>query len=274
MIFTAALCMMTLAATAQKTLTVLHTNDTHSTVMPLSNNLSDTLKAGRAGFIRRIAMLEEERAKTPDLMLFDSGDFSQGSPYYAVFKGEVEVELMNRMGYDAVAVGNHEFDFGLDNLAKLLKQASFPVVCANYDFSGTPVEGLVRPYVVMERAGVRVGVFGLSPQLEGLVSAENYVGVAYLDPVETARKMVKTLREEEKCDVVICLSHLGWSMRDCIDDQKLVSATTGIDLVLGGHSHTDMKEMEFVDDADGHPVAVEQNGKHGIYVGKITIELE
>ncbi len=273
-IFTAALCLMTLVTSAQETLTILHTNDSHSTVMPLNKNLADTLKAGRGGFLRRLAMVEEERVKDPNLLLFDSGDFSQGSPYYALFGGEVEVGLMNRMHYDAAVVGNHEFDGGMDNLVKLLKLAEFPILSANYDFSGTPAEGLVKPYVVIERDGVRIGVFGLSPVLEGLVAAENYAGVTYRDPVEVARETVATLRGREECDVVICLSHIGWEMGDDFDDNKLVAATTGIDLVLGGHSHTYLSGLKYVDNADGKPVPVNQNGKHSIYVGKIVMTLE
>ena len=122
-------------AKKQKQLVILHTNDTHSTIQPVSAQLPDTMKAGRGGALRRIAMLKEERAKDPDLLLFDSGDFSQGSAYYTMFKGDVEVGLMNRMGYDAVTIGNHEFDFGLENMARLFRMATFPVVCTNYDFT-------------------------------------------------------------------------------------------------------------------------------------------
>ena len=157
----------------QKRLVILHTNDTHSTILPVSNQLPDTVKAGRGGFLRRIAMLKEERQKNPDLLLFDSGDFSQGSAYYTMFKGDVEVGLMNMMGYDAATIGNHEFDFGLDNMARIFRMATFPIVCTNYDFTGTPCEGLVKPYVILKRNGVKIGVFALAPKMEGLVSAKN-----------------------------------------------------------------------------------------------------
>lgn len=267
---------LTLAAIAQerKQLVVLHTNDTHSTVVPLSNLLEDTLKAGRGGFLRRMVLVEQQRKANPQLLLFDSGDFSQGSAYYTYFKGEVEVELMNRMGYDAATLGNHEFDFGLDNLAALVRRAKFPVVCANYDFSATPLAGLIKPYVVIEREGLRVGVFGLCPQPDGLVQKPNYAGMTYSDPVAAAKRMVSTLRGEERCDVVVCLSHLGWSMDGDMDDQQLIAATTGIDLVLGGHSHTYMKDIGWVKNADGQPVPDDQNGKHGIFVGKIVLTCE
>ena len=158
-------------------LLILHTNDTHSCILPLNPNLADTVVAGRGGFLRRIAMLNEERKQNPDLLLFDSGDFSQGSPFYTMFKGDVEIGLMNRMRYDAVTIGNHEFDFGLENMARLFRMAEFPIVCSNYDFTGTPVEGTVKPYIIIKRAGVRIGVLGICPQLEGLVDATKCEGV-------------------------------------------------------------------------------------------------
>lgn len=258
-----------------KHIVILHTNDTHSCIFPLNPNLSDTLLAGRGGFIRRVEMVKQEREKDPKLLLLDSGDFSQGSPYYTLFKGDVEVGLMNMMRYDAATLGNHEFDFGLDNLARLLREARFPVVCANYDFSGTPLEGLVKPYVVIEREGLRVGVFGLSPRLDGLVAKENYGGVVYNDPVEAARKAVKALRSGERCDVVVCLSHLGWAQaQPDIDDSTMIAGTRGIDLVLGGHSHSYFEKLEHVRDADGRSVPVDQNGKHGVFVGRVEMSLK
>ena len=264
-----------MAAWGQQKLVILHTNDTHSAIMPLSRNLGDTLLAGRGGYLRRMELVRREREAEPGLLLFDSGDFSQGSPYYTLFKGDVEVGLMNMMRYDAATLGNHEFDFGLDNLARLLRKARFPVVCANYDFSGTPLEGLVKPYVVIEREGLRVGVFGLSPRLDGLVAKENYGGVVYNDPVEAARKAVKALRSGERCDVVVCLSHLGWAhAQPDIDDSTMIAGTRGIDLVLGGHSHSYFEKLEHVRDADGRSVPVDQNGKHGVFVGKMEMSLK
>lgn len=254
------------------TITILHTNDTHSCIMPLSNTLADTVKAGRGGFLRRAAMVAQERSAQPSLLLLDSGDFSQGSPYYTLYKGDVEIELMNIMGYDAATIGNHEFDYGLDNMARLFRMAHFPIVCANYDFTGTTVEGLVRPYTIIEREGLRIGIFGLAPQLEGLVMESSYHGVTYTDPIEAAKQCVDRLRDAG-CDIVICLSHLGWDMPG-IDDAELVAATEGIDIVLGGHSHTYMPDMEYVTDARGRTVPVDQNGKHGIYIGKIEMSVD
>lgn len=255
-----------------KQLVVLHTNDTHSTILPLNPNLADTMKAGRGGFIRRIAMLKEERRKNPDLLLFDSGDFCQGSPYFTLYKGDVEVGLMNMMGYDAGTIGNHEFDFGLDAMAKMFKNLNYPIVCSNYDFTGTVVEGLVKDYVILKRKGMKIGVFGLSPALSGLVSNDNCVGVKYLDPVKEANRVVDILKKK-KCDVIICISHLGWQDSYKDGDEYLVSGTRGIDLVLGGHSHTYFETLRYVKNLDGKEIPVDQNGKHALFVGKMVLEM-
>lgn len=261
-------------AYAQKHLEVLHTNDTHSCIMPLNPNLADTAVAGRGGFLRRVAMIKEERAKNPDLLLIDSGDFSQGSPFYTMFKGDVEIGLMNLIGYDAVTIGNHEFDFGLENMARIFKMAKFPVVCANYDFTGTCVEGLVKPYVIIKRNGLKIGLFGLSPQLEGLVDLSKCKGVTYLDPVEVGNRVAAELKHDKKCDVVICVSHLGWLRPDEMGDQKLLASSKDIDLVLGGHSHSYFKDLRYVNNADGKAVPVDQNGKNAMYVGKLTLSFD
>lgn len=261
-------------AYAQKHLEVLHTNDTHSCIMPLNPNLADTAVAGRGGFLRRVAMIKEERAKNPDLLLIDSGDFSQGSPFYTMFKGDVEVGLMNLMGYDAVTIGNHEFDFGLENMARIFKMAKFPVVCANYDFTGTCVEGLVKPYVIIKRNGLKIGLFGLSPQLKGLVDLSKCKGVTYLDPIEVGNRVAAELKHDKRCDVVICVSHLGWLRPDEMGDQKLLASSKDIDLVLGGHSHSYFKALRYVNNANGKAVPVDQNGKNAMYVGKLTLSFD
>ena len=252
-------------------LVILHTNDTHSCIFPLNPHLADTMLAGRGGFIRRAEMVSRERSKHPDLLLFDSGDFSQGSPYYTLYKGDVEVGLMNLMRYDAATIGNHEFDFGVENMARLFKKADFPIVCANYDFTGTALEGVVKPYVVLRRGGLRIGVFGLSSQLDGLVMAKTCAGVKYNDPVKAANDVAKLLKEREKCDIVVCLSHLGWDIIG-IDDTELMRQTRNIDIVLGGHSHSYFNALEYEENIDGKPVPNDQNGKHGIYVGKIMVD--
>ena len=211
-IIIALLSVLTAAAKKQKQLVILHTNDTHSTIMPLNVNLDNKDLAGRGGFLRRINMIKEQRQQHPELLLIDSGDFSQGSGYYTLFKGEVEVGLMNEMHYDAVTIGNHEFDFGMDNMAKLFRMANFPVVCSNYDCTGTVLEGLVKPYITLKRNGIKIGIFALAPQLKGLVFDGNCEGITYIDPAEAAQKYIDILRKQEKCDLVICISHLGWNV--------------------------------------------------------------
>lgn len=272
-ILTIAVAVTLTAAAKGRHLLILHTNDTHSCVLPLNPNLADTMLAGRGGFLRRAAMIDQMRKEDKDLLLLDSGDFSQGSPYYTMFKGDVETELMNIMGYDAVTIGNHEFDFGLENMARIFRKAKFPIVCANYDFTGTVVEGLVKPYVIIKRKGVRIGIFGLSPKLDGLVMASTCAGVRYSDPIKTANAVADKLKNEEKCDVVICLSHLGWDEAG-LNDMEMMAKTRNIDLVLGGHSHSYFKTLNHVRNLDGKDVPNDQNGKHGIFVGKITLSLE
>ena len=260
-------------AKKQKQLVILHTNDTHSTIMPLNVNLDNKDLAGRGGYLRRINMLKEERRQHPDLLYFDSGDFSQGSGYYTLFKGDVEVGLMNLMGVDAATIGNHEFDFGVENMARLFRMANFPIVCSNYDFTGTACEGLVKDYITLKRNGVKIGVFALAPRMKGLVSDANCKGIAFLDPAETAQKYIDLLRKQEKCDLVICISHLGWEVSD-YPDEKFIGQTEGCDLVLGGHTHTYMPTLEYAPDKNGKRIPVDQNGKHGVFVGKLILNLE
>lgn len=265
---------LTASAKNHKQLVILHTNDTHSQIYPINVQLPDTMRAGRGGFLRRIAMLKEERKKNPDLLYFDSGDFFQGSAYFTLFKGDVEVGLMNQMGIDASTIGNHEFDFGLENMARVFRQATFPILCANYDFTGTPVEGLVKPYTIIKRNGVKIGVFGLSPKMKGLVSDKNCVGVKYLDPARVALETATMLKEKEKCDMVICISHLGWNSNRGEDDQYMIRGSRNIDLVLGGHTHTYFQQLEYEQNMDGKPVAVDQNGKAAVFVGRLVVDLK
>ena len=260
-------------AKKHKQLVILHTNDTHSTIMPLNPNLDNKELAGRGGFLRRVNLVKEERNQHPNLLLFDSGDFSQGSGYYTLFKGEVEIGLMNQMGYDAATIGNHEFDFGMENMAKLFRMATFPIVCSNYDCTGTILEGLVKPYITLKREGVKIGVFALAPPMKGLVFDGNCEGITYLDPAETAQKYIDILRKQEKCDLVICISHLGWEV-SVYPDEKFLSLTEGCDLVLGGHTHTYMPTLEYAPDKNGKLIPVDQNGKHGAFVGKLILNLE
>ncbi len=260
-------------AAKKKQVVILHTNDTHSCIYPLNPNLADTLLAGRGGFIRRAQMIKKQREENPNLLLIDSGDFSQGSPYYTMFKGDVEIGLMNRMGYDAATIGNHEFDFGVENMARIFKEADFPIVCANYDFTGTALEGIVKPYTVIKRNGLKIGLFGISPQLDGLVFAKTCEGVSYNDPVRVANEVADILKNKEKCDIIICISHLGWDVGG-IDDNKLMAQTRNIDLFLGGHSHTYLQSLQFVKNLDGKEIPNDQNGKSGIFVGRIVLDVD
>ena len=261
-------------AKKHKQLVILHTNDTHSAILPINAQLPDTMKAGRGGFLRRIAMLKEERAKHPDLLYFDSGDFFQGSAYFTMFKGDVEVGLMNQMGIDASTIGNHEFDFGLENMARVFKQANFPILCANYDFTGTVMEGICKPWIIIKRNGLKIGVFAVCPKLKGLVSDKNCVGVKYLDPAKVALETATMLKQQQKCDMVICISHLGWNINREGDDQYMIQGSRNIDLVLGGHSHTYMTQLEYCNNMDGKPIPVDQNGKSAVFVGRLVVDLK
>lgn len=256
-----------------KQLIILQTGDTHSRIEPIRVDAADVY-AGMGGVVRRSSFIKEVRGEHPDLLLFDCGDISQGTPYYNLFQGEVEVKTMNLMKYDAMVIGNHEFDFGLDNMARLFRMANFPIICSNYDFTGTVLEGLVKPYIILERNGLKVGVFGLSPKLEGLVEAGKCEGVAYSDPVKVAQEMAGFLKLEEGCDAVICLSHLGIRGTDGASDEDVAGKTRNIDVILGGHSHTFMERPVNYLNADGKNVPVFHTGKSGIFVGELKLILE
>lgn len=267
-------CLLVVTAAAQSTkeIYLFHTNDMHSRIEPFPENYQDTLLAGKAGMVRRATFISQQREIHPDLLLFDCGDFSQGTPYYNIFKGEVEIKLMNEMRYDAGTIGNHEFDFGLDNLARLCKLAEFPIVCANYDVTGTVLEGLVKEYTVLNRDGIKIGVFGLGAQLEGLVAKESYGDVKFEDPVSEAQRIADLLKTQEKCDLVICLSHLGWQ-GEPYSDVELIENTRNIDVVLGGHSHSYFNAPKYYKNLDGEEIPLQQMGKHAAFVGKMVLHL-
>jgi 5'-nucleotidase len=266
-VFSIILLLSALSVVAQDRLIILHTNDTHSCIEPE--------KDGNAGVLNRALLIDELRTLhgCENVLLFDCGDFSQGSLYYNTFKGETEIALMNAMGYDACTIGNHEFDFGLENMARIFRLADFPVVCANYDFTGTVCEGVVKPWAVIERGGVCVGVFGLSPDPNGLVAKDYYKGVKFISPVDAAKSAVAAL-EKEGCDVIVCLSHLGWRIDNEYNDERLVAETSGIDVILGGHSHDYFEEPLIYKNAKGEDVLVQQMGKNGRYVGYVTLDFE
>lgn len=259
---------LTFPAGAQqaKKLTLLQTSDVHSRVEPINQKGDRNFDQG--GLVRRATFLKEFRKGNPDVLLFDCGDFSQGTPYYNMFQGEVEIKMMNEMGYDAMTIGNHEFDFDLDNMARLFKMAKFPVVCSNYDFNATVLKGIVKPYVILQRDGLKIGVLGLGTKLEGMVQANKCIGVVYKDPVSVANEVAASLKEQG-CDVVVCLSHLGIQM-----DERLVAETRNIDAILGGHSHTFMKGPKMFLNMDGKEVPIMHTGKSGIYVGQLDLTLQ
>ena len=255
------------SATAQHSVTILHTNDTHSCIEPEKN--------GNAGALNRALLIEHlaDSIGRENILLFDGGDFSQGSLYYNNFKGSTEVELMNVMGYDACTIGNHEFDFGLENMARLFKMAEFEVLCANYDFTGTVCEGLVKPYTIIERGGKRIGVFGLSPDPKGLVSQDNYAGVIFSSPIEAAKKCVSELKARG-CDAIVCLSHLGWKINNEYNDERLATETAGIDVIIGGHSHDYFEQPATYVNSEGGNVIMQQMGKNGRYLGFVNLVFE
>ena len=195
-------CLMTASVlfAQNKELLLLHTNDMHSRIEPFNDNYTDKRVAGKGGMLRRANFIAQQRKEHENVLLFDSGDFSQGTPYYNLYKGEVEIQMMNAMKYDAATIGNHEFDYGLDNMAHLFKMAKFPIVCSNYDVKGTKLDGLVKDYIVLERDGIRIGVLGLSPQMLGLVSKDKFENVKMKDPIKEAQRVADILRIEEHCD--------------------------------------------------------------------------
>ena len=264
----ACLLVSVVAAQSVKELYIFHTNDMHSRIEPFASYFPDTVLAGKAGVLRRAAFVKEQRREHKDMLLFDSGDFSQGSPYYNLFKGEVEIKMMNEMGYDAGTIGNHEFDFGLDNMARLFKMANFPVVCANYNLDATPLKDIVKPYVILEKYGLKIGVFGLGAKPEGLIQANKCEGVIYENPIEVSNEIAALLKKKG-CDVIVCLSHLGIQM-----DERLVAKTRNIDVILGGHSHTFMKGPKTYLNMDGKEVPVMHSGKSGVRVGRLNLTLK
>lgn len=265
------LCCVSCSQPKLDRLTILHTNDTHSQVEPLEEGKRDALCGGYA---RRMGLIAQEREQDPNLLLFDAGDFTQGTPYFNFYHGRIEVEAMNMMGYDAVGLGNHEFDNGVDTLATILQGAQFPVVCANYDVKGSVLEGLVLPYTVIRRQNVRIGVFGIGIDPAGLIAERNFAPLQYLDPIATAQDVANTLKNKEKCDVIVCLSHQGThpSTEGKLSDVELAQATRNIDIIIGAHTHKTLTNV-YIPNLDGDSVFLAQMGKSGARIGKIQVEI-
>ncbi|MDR1516620.1 MAG: metallophosphatase [Dysgonamonadaceae bacterium] len=256
-----------LAVFGQKQIVILHTNDTHSRIEPLP--LTDKSEPDKGGVVRRATFIDSVRRADKNVLLLDAGDFLQGTPYFNLFKGEVEVNAMNLLKYDVATIGNHEFDYGLETLAKVARQAKFPIVCCNYDFSGTPMEGLTKPYVIFHKNGIRIGVIGVGVQPKGLVASDNYKGMKYLPPEKIVNELALKLRKKNKCEMVICLTHIGY-----VEDIDLAKNTRNVDLIIGGHSHTYLKEPKWVKNLDGKEVMIHQTNGRGVYVGKIEVKFE
>lgn len=256
-----------------KKLTILHTNDVHSYIEPFAANHPKYPNMG--GVARRAKLIEEIRQQNANVLLLDAGDIFQGTPYFNYFGGALEFKLMSKLKYDVATLGNHDFDNGLEGFHKQLPLANFPFVSANYDFSNTLLEGLIAPYTILHKDGIKVGIFGLGIDFDGLVDKKNYQEARYLDPIDRTKDIVKQLKQVEKCDLIICLSHLGYSYKeDKISDLKLATQTKDIDLIIGGHTHTFLEKPSVVKNLDGVDVLVNQAGCYGIMMGQIDFYFE
>jgi 5'-nucleotidase len=254
-----------------KRISILHTNDTHSHIEPISGGRNN----GRGGVARRAALVNKVRKENPNTLLLDCGDIFQGTPYFNFYGGELEIKLMSMMGYDAATIGNHDFDNSIEGLYKQLPNASFDFIISNYDFSNTLMDGHIKSRKVIVKDGIRIGLFGVGIQLQGLVEPKMYKETVYNDPVEIAKDQARLLREEDHCDIVICMSHLGYSYRgDKVSDLSLAAATSGIDLIIGGHTHTFLDAPEIVKNAAGKNVMVNQVGCYGFHLGRIDFYLK
>ncbi|MCF7568182.1 metallophosphatase [Sabulilitoribacter arenilitoris] len=251
-------------------ITILHTNDVHSHIEAFS--AEDGRNANKGGVARRASLIESIKNKNPNTLLFDAGDIFQGTPYFNYYGGELEFKLMSKLKYDAATIGNHDFDNGIDGLYTQLPHAEFDFITANYDFSNTIMDSHTKPYKIFNKGGIKIGVFGLGIELKGLVDPAMYKETKYLDPIETSQEMVKTLKDDKQCDLVICLSHLGYNYRNSetkISDLKLAAATKDIDLIIGGHTHTFLKKPTVIKNIEGNNMLVNQVGCYGINLGKI-----
>lgn len=254
-------------------LTILHTNDLHAQIEPFDDN--HPRFAGRAGFARISGYVNNCRYENPNLMLVDAGDFFQGTPYFNFFGGELILKLMTGMGYDAGTIGNHEFDNGLQGLHDPVAHAGFPLINSNYDFSDTILDGLFPRYKILNKNGIRVGIYGLGIELRGLVNEKQHGNVRYADPVATALKMEKYLALERRCDLVMCLSHLGLRYQnDKISDLTLAPLTSHTDVIIGGHTHSLLEEPLLVANSQGEMVVVNQAHYGGLMVGRLDFVFE
>lgn len=251
-----------------KKITILHTNDVHSQIDPFIGGRN----ADKGGVARRATLIDKLRKENPHTLLLDAGDILQGTPYFNYYGGELEFKLMSMLKYDAATIGNHDFDNGIDGLYAQLPNADFKFLSANYDFSNTVLDTHVDPYKIFTLNGIKVGIFGLGIKLEGLVLKKLYKETKYLDPIEMSQEMTRILKQEKQCDLVICLSHLGYHYRnnpDIISDLNLASGTKDIDLIIGGHTHTFLKKPTIRKNLNGENMLVNQVGAYGVFLGKV-----
>ena len=262
-------------ASKTKKITILHTNDVHSHIDPFGPD--DGRNANKGGVARRASLVESIRKENPNTLLLDAGDIFQGTPYFNYYGGELEFKLMSMLKYDLTTIGNHDFDNGVDGLYAQLPHADFDFVSANYNFKNTVLDTHVKPYKIFNKDDVRIGVFGLGIELDGLVGKIHFRETEYIYPVEIAQDMSRILKEDEQCDIVICLSHLGYFYKktpDKISDLLLARQTKDIDLIIGGHTHTFLPKPTIEKNSVGKNVLVNQVGCYGLYLGQIDFYLE
>jgi len=253
-----------------KQITILHTNDVHSHIDPFGPD--DGWNPNRGGVARRYSLIETIRKENPNTLLFDAGDIFQGTPYFNYYGGELEFKLMSMLKYDAATIGNHDFDNGIDGLYAQLPHAKFDFISSNYDFSNTVMDTHVQPYKIYIVDGIKIGVFGLGIQLDGLVLKTMYKETEYLNPIETTQEMTRTLKERENCNLIICLSHIGYYYENTperVSDLNLAKATKDIDLIVGGHTHTFLPKPTIEKNIEEKDVLINQVGCYGINLGRI-----
>ena len=255
-------------------ITILHTNDVHSHIEPFGKNSGEN--ANKGGVARRATMIDKLRRENANTLLLDAGDIFQGTPYFNYFGGELEFKLMSMLKYDAATIGNHDFDNGIEGLYNMLPHAKFDFLSANYDFKNTIMNTHVKPYKIFNKSGIKIGVFGLGVELKGLVDKKAFKETNYMDPIEISKDMSRILKIEKGCDLVICLSHLGYDYKNSskVSDLKLARSTKNIDLIIGGHTHTFLNKPTQEINVEGKTVLVNQVGCFGLYLGRIDFYLE
>ena len=272
LIFLLAFSTISVLAGEKVKLVILHTNDTHSQVEPTEKSTLKTADMG--GYARRMGVIQKIRSEEKNVLLLDAGDFSQGTPYFNFYNGRIEIDALNRMKYDAGTLGNHEFDNSIDTLSVILAKAKFPFISSNYDVGKTPIEKFIRPYLILKKAGLKIGIMALNVEPKSLIIESNYRGLIYNNPVEKAKEMSAFLKKNKKCNFVICLSHLGSDSTSVdVNDFDIAHETQYIDVIIGGHSHSMLENIK-TNNIVGEKVVIAQMGKSGLYLGRIDLELE